>query len=224
MSARRTSTDFDATAPLFEPSALGDSDGMQRAADVLTALSKSRAKKPLDSRWASRCVATLRTPFPGDHRHESARSALFRAAGSLLVLRLGTQREQTTAQLLELLRLGGDQRDRGDVRYRYAIELIGKLGTSDDVPALCAWFDARPGRELGSGMTSVYAVMVNALMRLANADTTALLIRALEQDSASKAPLGKHQRWTYERTLEGLSSGERPAVGVSFLPETSAAR
>ncbi|MBE7480443.1 MAG: hypothetical protein HS104_10725 [Polyangiaceae bacterium] len=219
MASKGSTTDFDATVAVFEPSVLADADGMQRATDLLTALLESRTKRPLDPRWAPRCVAVLRTPFPRDHRHESARAALLRTAGSVLVLRLGALRQASTAQLLELLRLGGDARDGGDVRYRYILELVGKLGTPADVPALCAWFEARPGRELGSGMTSVHAVMVNALMRLANAETLALLSHALEQDSAGKAPLGKHQRWAYERTVEGLMAGERPAVGTNFLPE-----
>jgi hypothetical protein len=214
VASARPSTDFDGTADLFDSKALGDDVGMSHAASVLAKLVRSRAKKPLDPRWNERAARVLGTPFPKNHTHEGARSELLLQAARLLIK---SRDARVVPVLFEVLTTGDPRRDP---RHLILIELIGKLGSAADCQALCTWFEGRPAREISQGSAwSIYALVADALVRLADKKVFAMLQKALTGSAKGKSALSDHHRWSYEKALEVLMAKGKPNVGMSVLPE-----
>jgi hypothetical protein len=176
---------------------------------VLAKLVRSKSKTPPDPAWGRRAADVFRTPFPNNHTHESARTGLFLEAGRLL---LRMNQRDVVPRLLDAM---CDGTDGGDVRHKFMLELVGKLGSPKDVPRLCEWFESQSARAIAGSAGSIHAIFPDALIRLGSAETLARVRRALKKSGN----LNDHQRWSYEKALEVMTAGGPPNVGTAILPE-----
>lgn len=202
--------DFDQVSSSFALSELQDGKALRRAARLLREV---RTGGATERRWVWRAATMFAVPFPPNHMDEDARHELFFEASQLL-LEMGDG--SVVPELLAILGQGvapGPQR-----QHKFIIDLVGRLGTPEDLPELLCWFNRQTQRTISSGSGfAAYAIMVNTLIRLQSPETLYLIESELRRSTAGELILSQHEHFMLEKARELILQRKPPKYGFSFL-------
>ncbi len=189
---------LEASAHDFQTGALADVNGLERATNVLEqALSLDLARHR--DEWLERAMA----PFHLDFVFEQAANqhALLQTASSFL---LKLQHPAAAKRLLERLEVGVLSHDAD----RYALFLIGLMGSPALVPRVSDWFLGRPMRSISHAGFPLYALMCDLLVRLQSADVAQHIEHLIADHDAGKIAMSKHHRYAYDTALAAIGGAE----------------